>query len=133
MIDLYQLKIFLDGLIDEVYADNEKKSKYKTYYIRVVYEMRARYHGKYSPKRRRITIYNMYRNKSQIVATILHELTHHIDYVNRGYTSHDEFFFKEFKKLLQVALERNILSKEEFESADMDAKDSEKIRDLINT
>lgn len=76
---MIQLKNILCDLADYAYRDNPKLEQYKHFYIVVSNENRKSFHGDYNERIHRIRIFNAYRDDAAIIATTIHELTHHID------------------------------------------------------
>lgn len=88
-------------------------------------------HGDYNIRTHRIRIFNLYRADMAILATTIHELSHHVDNINCGNTDYCAESYKVFQHLLYTSLNMNIFSKDEFMSANKDASDSNKIAKMI--
>ena len=128
---MVKLKNILNDLIDYVYNDREKASTYKNFYVEVVNRNMRSKHGDYNSHSRHIRVFNLYRQDDAIIATTIHELAHHVDYINRGITDHQKEFYIVFKMLLYGALDMGLFSKELFLLATRDASDSNKIATMI--
>lgn len=128
---MIQLKNILCDLADYAYRDNPKLEQYKHFYIEVSHENRNSFHGDYNERMHRIRIFNTYRDDAAIIATTIHELTHHIDTCNRGRSDHSKEFYIVFEHLLKIALDMKLFNKEQFLAATADASDSGKIRNMI--
>ena len=128
---MIKLKNILNDLIDYAYNDREKASTYKNFYVEVVNRNMRSKHGDYNSHSRHIRVFNLYRQDDAIIATTIHELAHHVDYINRGITDHQKEFYIVFKKLLYGALDMGLFSKELFLLATRDASDSNKIATMI--
>lgn len=128
---MIQLKNILCDLVDYAYSDNLNLEQYKHFYIKVSNENRNSFHGDYDGKTHRIRIFNTYRDDAAIIATTIHELTHHIDTCNRGRSDHSKEFYDIFEHLLKTALDMSLFNKEQFLAATADASDSGKIRKVI--
>lgn len=128
---MFQIKVVLNDLVDYTYKESSKLEEYKKFYVEISEKDLKSKHGDYAGKTHHIRIFNMYRSDAAITATTIHELAHHIDYVNRGTTDHGKEFYAEFKKLLYMGLNMKLFSKEEFLSATKDAADSNKIAKMI--
>lgn len=128
---MFQIKVILNDLVNYTYKNSSKLEEYQKFYIELSKKNLMSKHGDYQGKIHRIRIFNLYRADAAIVATTIHELAHHIDYVNRGKSDHGEEFYAEFKKLLYMGLNMGLFSKTEFLNATKDASDSNKIAKII--
>lgn len=128
---MLKIKKILNDLVDNTYKDSDKIEEYKRFYVEMSPDTRKSFHGVYNIKTHRITIYNLYRDDASVVATTIHELAHHIDNCNRGDTDHQKEFYVEYQKLLYMALNMKLFSKNEFLNATRDASDSKKVARMI--
>lgn len=128
---MFQIKKILNDLIDHTYKDSEKLEDYKRFYVEMSKKDLKSKHGDYCTKTHHIWIFNLYRSNAAITTTTIHELAHHIDFMNRGKTDHGLEFYTEYKKLLYRGLDMHLFSKEEFLSATRDASDSNKVAKMI--
>lgn len=109
------LKKHLDEIIDNLDVDIRLKDKYKKFELYLSTDTKKRYSGVYYPSIRTIVIPTTpeHKNANQ-VSTLLHELAHHCDDINRGKSDHSLEFYKMFAMLLYSALD---LGKIEYEDA----------------
>ena len=118
----YKIYLTVCDIIDYLYKDN--KEKYKKFYIKIIPKEMKSIHGRYTWDRSLIEIFNLSRPYNHTITTILHEVAHHIDYVDRGTTNHKREFYDVFYRLIIGALELEILSKNdiitETDSSDKD-------------
>lgn len=118
----YKIYTTVCDIIDYLYE--EKKEEYKKFYIKIIPKEMKRIHGRYTYNRNLIEIFNLSRPYNHIITTILHEVAHHIDYINRGTSDHKKEFYDVFYNLIIGALELNIISKKdiitETDSSDKD-------------
>lgn len=128
---MIKIKNILNDLIDYTYPNNENKEKYKKFYVEILDKNLKGRHGDYHPRTHAIRIFNLYRDDAAIMATTIHELTHHVEQIDLGSTGHQKTFYERFQVLLYKALDMKLFSKEEFLSATKDASDSNKIAKMI--
>lgn len=128
---MIKIKNILCDVLDYAYADSDKLEQYKRVYVEMINECRKGFHGDYNGVKHYIRVFNLYRDDASIVATTLHELAHHVDYVNRGSTNHGKEFYEVFECLLHTALNMGLFDKEQFLNATRDASDSNKIAKMI--
>ena len=128
---MLKIKHVLNDLVDCTYPDSDKKDEYKRFYVEMIDKNMKTRHGDYNGMNHHIRIFNLYREDAAVIATTVHELTHHIDFINRGFTDHSKEFYEVFQVLLYKALDMGIFSKEEFMNANRDASDSNKIAKML--
>lgn len=107
----YKIYMTICDIIDYLYQENQ--DKYKKIFIKIIPKEMKNFHGVYYLNKNLIKIFNLSRPFNHIVATILHEVAHHIDFCNRNKTDHGKIFYNELYKLLIAAMELNIISKED--------------------
>lgn len=90
----YKIYLTVCDIIDYLYKDN--KEKYKKFYIKIIPKEMKSIHGRYTWDRSLIEIFNLSRPYNHTITTILHEVAHHIDYVDRGTTNHKREFYDVF-------------------------------------
>ena len=95
----YKIYLTVCDIIDYLYKDN--KEKYKKFYIKIIPKEMKSIHGRYTWDRSLIEIFNLSRPYNHTITTILHEVAHHIDYVDRGTTNHKREFYDVFYRLEQ--------------------------------
>lgn len=107
----YKIYVTVCDIIDYLYEEN--KDRYKKLFIKIIPKEMKSFHGIYYLNKSLIEIFNLSRPFNHIIATILHEVAHHIDFCNRKKTDHGKTFYNELYKLLIAAMELNIISKED--------------------
>lgn len=109
------LKKHLDEIIDNLDVDIRLRDRYKKFDLYLSKDTKKTYSGVYYPSIRTIVIPTTpeHKNANQ-VSTLLHELAHHCDDINRGKSDHGTEFYKMFAMLLYSALD---LGKIEYEDA----------------
>ena len=105
----YKIYLTVCDIIDYIYK--EEKEKYKKFYIKIIPKEMKSIHGRYKWDRSLIEIFNLSRPYNHTITTVLHEVAHHIDYVNRGITDHKKEFYHVFYRLIIGALELGVISK----------------------
>lgn len=127
-----RIKRILEDIIDVAYSDESDymRDKYKSFYLYIESSYRESFHGKYKASTKTIQIVNMYRGTGATVATCLHELAHHIDYVKNDTTGHQKPFYLAFRRLIYASLDMGIAQKNDFITND--AGDSNKLRNMID-
>lgn len=129
---MVKLKRVFEDVLDNTYPDSDKLESYKKVYVETIDENKKSFHGDYNHVTHKIRIFNLYRSDASLVATSIHELTHHVDYCNRGKTDHSKEFYKVFEELLNTALNMGLFTAEEFLESNRDASDSNKIAAMID-
>ena len=127
-----RIKRILLDIIDVAYSDESDymRDKYKEFRLLIEQQTRASYHGRYTFSDKTIVIVNMYRGTGPVVATCLHELSHHIDYIKNGRSGHQKPFYIIFRRLIYASLDIRITKKSDFITTD--ASDSNKVRNIID-
>ena len=111
----YKLKKTANDIIDCAYR-SENNSNYKRFEIITTNNEKKTFLGdcRYNPETKKSTIrivnLNIVSWQSAII-TLLHEVSHHIDYINRQFSDHSEAFYSIHKKLLFTAFDMGIISK----------------------
>ena len=129
---MLQVRNVLCDILNYAYPKNDKLEKFKKFYVEMSNKNLKSKHGDYTLKTHHIRVFNLYRDDAAIIATTIHELAHHVDYVSRGTTNHDKEFYDVFKILLYAALDMKIFDTKDFLSANKDAADSNKIAKMIS-
>lgn len=122
-----RVKKLLNDIVDHAYPNDPKSRLLKGFYIEIFDDKLKTFHGDYNLETRSIRICNLYRNDTMLVVTAIHELAHHVDYIRRGLTNHDDHFYAVFKVLLYAGLDMRLFSKEKYLQTRRDAKDYNKV------
>lgn len=130
---MLRIKNILNDIVDVAYKGSDKLEKYKKFYVEVSDKTLKSKHGDYNGKDKHIRIFNVQRDDTAIIVTTIHELAHHIDWVNRGFSDHSEAFYEVYRTLLFTALDMKLFNKYKFESTMKDASDSNKVSKIIKT
>ena len=131
---MYRIKILLNNLVEYAYPHSPKQKAYKAFYIEYIDKEFKSKHGDYNTKNKHIRIFNLSRTEDQLVVTSIHELAHHINFVNdtsHSFEPHGQEFYKVYKKLLFTALDMGLFNKWQFINATADASDSRKVKRML--
>lgn len=128
-----KLKKQMDDLVDVAYEGHRLKSKFKAYGIQLLYKETATFLGDYHSKTRKIRLFYIASDPWEaIIVTLIHELTHHIDYCIRGTSGHDKEYYEIHVKLLKAAMDMGIVSKETLLDPNMShARNKNKVAKMI--
>ena len=123
----YQMKLYKDELLKTAYSDlsEEEKKSYSSVYVELCRDVRKsneRYCSDLiqtdgSPKGRRITIYNLYRQESEIINSLIIGLAHHVDFCRHGETDNTQQFREIYQDMLFKALDADKLSYDELKNS----------------
>ena len=133
-VQLYRIKILLNNLVEYAYPHSPKQKAYKAFYVEYIDKEFKSKHGDYNTKNKHIRIFNLSRTEDQLVVTSVHELAHHINFVNdtsHSFEPHGREFYKVYKKLLFTALDMGLFNKWQFINATADASDSRKVKRML--
>lgn len=87
--------------------------------------------GDYNFKTHVIRLFNCHSsNNVNTALTLLHEASHHIDWVIRGKVNHDKHFYYVFRQLLYSAFDLNKITKEEVLAMSKISSDDKKLRKM---
>ena len=131
---MYRVKILLNDLVEYAYPHSPKQKAYKAFYVEYIDKEFKSKHGDYNTKNKHIRIFNLSRTEDQLVVTSIHELAHHINFVNdtsHSFEPHGQEFYKVYKKLLFTALDMGLFNKWQFINATADANDSRKVKRML--
>lgn len=131
---MYRVKILLNDLVEYAYPHSPKQKAYKAFYVEYIDKEFKSKHGDYNTKNKHIRIFNLSRTEDQLVVTSIHELAHHINFVNdtsHSFELHGQEFYKVYKKLLFTALDMGLFNKWQFINATADASDSRKVKRML--
>lgn len=131
---MYRVKILLNDLVEYAYPHSPKQKAYKAFYVEYIDKEFKSKHGDYNTKNKHIRIFNLSRTEDQLVVTSIHELAHHINFVNdtsHSFEPHGQEFYKVYKKLLFTALDMGLFNKWQFINVTADAGDSRKVKRML--
>lgn len=118
------LKSILVKIINNTY---ENTSNYVGFQIVVVPKELKSKHGVYQANSRRIEIYNLARAPGCTMLTCLHEVAHHIHFMDTGELNHKKKFYEYFYKLIITALSMGLITINDLEKDKEDSNDYSKL------
>lgn len=133
-MDGYELKKTLDKIIDYKYKADSNYRRYKAFFINVSDKTLKSRNGQcnYGKHYSMITINNLRsREPESVIKTAIHELSHHIDYVNRGHSNHKAEFYRIYRHLLYAAFDLGIVTPEAILSCDRHSTDHNKVIKIV--
>lgn len=122
------LKKLLDLIISETF---EVKGNYLAFKIAIVPKELKSKHGQYIPNDRKIEVFNLARAPGCTMLTCLHEVAHHIEFMDLGETAHKRSFYDRFHPLLLTALSMGIITQEDLAEDSKDSNDLFKLEDYF--
>ena len=139
-----RIKKLLDDITD-LAMKNEPEAvvkRYKDYDLFIVNKEFSSFAGRWfgpriddkdKTKYRRpyIEVYNLSRGASETAGTLLHELSHQVDYVRHGDTGHQKPFYEAYAQLIYASLDLGILSRKDYESLEW-GSDKNKVMAIVN-
>lgn len=84
----------------------------ENFILSIVPSERKSFHGKYLFKTKTIVIYNFSRGTHSIIATAIHELAHHVNYILYNGKGHEAKFYDCYKKLMETAIKIGLVNYE---------------------
>lgn len=110
---VYKIRNELQQLVSYAYPNetNSRLEQYKRFYLEFCSKVTKSKAGDYTPDKRRIRIFGVgLENPSRLLIVAIHELSHHIDFINRHSSDHSDEFYAIYKQLLFTALDRKIIT-----------------------
>lgn len=133
-MDTKQVKRALVDIIIHAYpgSSNEEIKKYSDFVLRLLPDELASKCGDYNPATQTLRIFGVTPEKTnQLVATALHELAHHMDYLRSGTTDHQRPFYEEYRKLIYSALDLGYIAVANLINGTRGGSDGKKVRLII--
>lgn len=128
---MLKLKLILNDLAEHAYRDDPRLQNYKRFYVEYLKKQLKSKNGDYRCDTHHIRVFTEGRSDVQIMKTSIHELSHHIDYMQRGETNHDRYFYAVYRRLLYTALDMKIFNKNEYMGCLRDSTDDMKVRKML--
>jgi len=111
---LFEIRNTLLRIIDKAYAQDEQIDLYKRFFLKLSEKRLKSKGGDYNIKTKSIRIFAFGgNNEKDMIVVALHELSHHIDSIQRKTTKHDYPFYTVYKNLIYACLDLNILTQED--------------------
>ena len=128
----YVLKNHLDEIIRNAYHDDPNVDRYTWFKLNVIDKKLKTKSGDYSTKTHVINVYDIKAKEANNIATLLHEVAHHVDWVQNGKTGHQQPFYDAFRRLMYSALDLNKIAVEDMLSLEHRNVDHNKILKMLN-
>ena len=127
------LRRHLDEIIENLdFDDYDLKKKYKNYKLEISDKHLSSRNGCYFARTMTIQITRSSEEKNaNNVKTTLHELAHHLDYINRGRTGHGKEFYEQYRKLIYSALDLNKITLTEMMEMTYNSTDYKKVMKIL--
>ena len=128
---MLKLKYILNDLIDYAYRGDPKVPQYKRFYVEYLKKRLKTRNGDYRADNRHLRIFTGGREDVQIIKTSIHELSHHVDFMQRGKSCHDASFYEIYEKLLFTALDMGLFDMDAYRRCLKDSSDSSKVLKML--
>ncbi|MBE7072600.1 MAG: hypothetical protein E7383_07630 [Ruminococcaceae bacterium] len=124
-----QMKQYKDELLKTAFGDlsDEEKKSYSAVFVELCRDIRKS-NERYND--RRITIYNLYRQESEIINSLIIGLAHHVDFCRHGETDNTQGFRDIYQDILFKALDADKLSYDELKNSN-DYQTKKPIRNIL--
>lgn len=128
---MLKLKYILNDLVDYAYGDDPKLPQYKCFYVEYLRKKLKTRNGDYRGDNHHLRIFTEGREDVQIIKTSIHELSHHVDFMQRGRCCHDAVFYEIYEKLLFAALDMGLFNMEAYKRCLKDSSDRSKVLKIL--
>lgn len=128
---MLKLKYILNDLVDYAYGDDPKLPQYKCFYVEYLRKKLKTRNGDYRGDNHHLRIFTEGREDVQIIKTSIHELSHHVDFMQRGRCCHDAVFYGIYEKLLFAALDMGLFNMEAYKRCLKDSSDRSKVLKIL--
>ncbi len=111
-----RIKQYLDDIIDEAYKDvpEDQRKRYHWFKLYIRTKENSSSSGMYHVTSHIIEIYNPSLGEKHLAKTCLHEVSHHIDWCQNGFTGHKKPFYDAYRRLIYASLNLSILKTADF-------------------
>ena len=128
---MLKLKYILNDLVEYAYADDPRLPRYKRFYVEYLKKKLKTKNGDYREDNHHLRIFTEGREDVAVIKTSIHELSHHVDYMQRNHTNHDSRFYAVYRKLLYAALDMEIIRKQDYFNCIKDSRDATKVTKML--
>ena len=129
---MLKLKYILNDLIDYAYRGDPKVPQYKRFYVEYQKKRLKTRNGDYGEDNHHLRIFTEGREDVQIIKTSIHELSHHVDCMQRGKSCHDAAFYGIYERLLFAALDMGLFDMDAYRRCLKDSSDSSKVLKMLD-
>lgn len=126
-----RIKKILDDIIDVAYSGTPAttRNKYKNFILELQSDEKASINGSYQYDKHLIKVNNPSRGEGAFAKTCLHELSHHIDFIDNGKSGHKAPFYDRYAKLIYAALDMKILTPDDM--MDKSSSDYRQVKKIV--
>ena len=128
---MLKLKYILNDMVEYAYKDDPRLPQYKKFYVEYLKKRLKTKLGDYRWEGHHIRVFTEGVEDVQIMLTSIHELSHHIDYVQRKESHHDKRFYAIYRRLLYAALDMRIIDKYEYMGIVKTTSDASKVMKML--
>lgn len=108
---VFEIRKKLQSLVVYTYPKHPKLEQYKKFYYELNTKIMKSKAGCYDVNKKKIRIFAVGSvNPTMLFIVSIHELSHHIDYINRHTSDHSREFYAVYKQLLFTALDRQMVT-----------------------
>lgn len=128
---MLKLKHILSDVAEYAYRDDPRLPQYKKFYVEYLDKRLKSKLGDYRHKDHHIRVFTKERSDLDIFWTSIHELAHHVDYVQRGASGHGREFYAVYTKLLYTSLDMGLFTLEEYMECSRTSSDHNKVLRIL--
>jgi len=112
---LFETREILHKIIDKAYPEDERIEQYKKFFLKFMDKNLKSKGGDYNLKTKTIRITGVgSKSPKDLTVVVLHELSHHIDNMQRQTSDHKAPFYAIYKKLIFAALDLGVATADDF-------------------
>ncbi|MGG5319205.1 hypothetical protein [Enterococcus sp. AZ163] len=120
------LKRLFVGMLQETFKESESYSDFKVAIVSK--EIKSKF-GRYTPNDRMIEVFNLSRKSTSVLITGIHELAHHVEFMETGEKTHKKSFYSYYHQLLLTGLRLGLISVEDLKYSATDSPDLSKLEE----
>lgn len=120
------LKHLLSGVLKETYKKDETHLDFRVSIVSK--EIKSKL-GRYTPNERLIEVFNLSRKPTSILITAIHELAHHVEFMETGEKGHKKPFYSYYHRLLLTAIRLGLITLDDIKSSATDCQDLLKLEE----
>lgn len=120
------LKQLLSGVLKETYKKGEPHLDFRVSIVSK--EIKSKL-GRYTPNERLIEVFNLSRKPASILITAIHELAHHVEFMETGEKGHKQPFYSYYHQLLLTAIRLGLITLDDIKSTATDSQDLVKLEE----
>lgn len=128
----YKIKQQCSEIIRQAYPGEEFNERYLWFKLKFSSKILKSKSGHYNMKTHEIVIFNLKDKQGNNIVTLLHEVAHHLEYVQNRKCGHGTAFYAAYRRLIHAALDCGAISEEELQSIDRRNTDYNKVMDIVD-